>query len=109
MPRNELLDAIFKCFRRYNYWSLRSLKAELNQPESYLKQTLESIAVLVRTGPFALTYTLKQENQIADFDDAGGDSKAPEGFGGDSANEDRPEDDDMPDEDEDDVKMEDVL
>jgi transcription initiation factor TFIIF subunit beta len=64
MPQNDLLDLIFDCFKQYNYWSLKSLKSELNQPEAYLKSTLEKVAVLVRSGRFAMTWTLRPEVKV---------------------------------------------
>jgi len=116
MPRNELLDAIFQCFRKYNYWSLKTMKAELNQPEAYLKQVLESVAVLVRSGQFAMTYTLKPENRLADAVDLNSDSMAPDQGSFDGAVDDKTGQDEdmeeymkMDDEDEDDVKMEDDM
>lgn len=67
-----LLDALDKCFRRYKYWSLKALRNELHQPEAYIKQTLENIAVLVRSGDFAMNYMLRPEyssmNNIKDED-----------------------------------------
>lgn len=72
IPQGELLDALDKCFRRYKYWSLKALRNELKQPEAYIKQTLEQIAVLVRSGDFSMTYMLKPEytaqNAIKDED-----------------------------------------
>ena len=70
MPQNELLDLIGECFKRYNYWPLKSLRAELNQPEAYLKQTLEKVAQLVRQGPHAMTWQLKPESKISAYADA---------------------------------------
>ena len=70
MPQNELLDMIGDCFKRYNYWPLKSLRAELNQPEAYLKQTLEKVAQLVRQGPHAMTWQLKTESKISAYADA---------------------------------------
>ena len=61
ISQGELLDHIYKCFRRYRYWSLKALKNELRQPENFIKQTLESIAILVRSGDFAMNYKLKDE------------------------------------------------
>ena len=61
IPQGELLDALDKCFRRYKYWSLKALRNELKQPEAYIKQTLEEIAVLVRSGDFAMNYILRPE------------------------------------------------
>lgn len=61
---------IYDCFKRYNYWPLKSLKAELNQPEAYLKQTLELVAHLVRQGSHAMTWQLKPESKIGAYADA---------------------------------------
>ena len=49
-----------KCFERFDYWALRSLKAELNQPETYLKEILERVATLTRSGMYVGTYQLQQ-------------------------------------------------
>lgn len=43
---------------------------ELNQPEAYLKQTLEKIAHLVRQGPHAMTWQLKPEARIGAYANA---------------------------------------
>ena len=67
MPQNELLDLIIDCFKRYNYWSLKTLKAEVNQPEAYLKQTLEMVAQLVRQGPHAMKWQLKPESKLSAY------------------------------------------
>jgi transcription initiation factor TFIIF subunit beta len=70
MPRNELLDLIYECFRRHKYWPFKSLKAELKQPEVYLKQTLEEVAHLVKSGDFAMTWELKPEARESNYADA---------------------------------------
>lgn len=61
VSEQELLDRLYQCFRQYRYWSLRALKNELRQPEAFIKQTLESIATLIRSGDFAMNYKLKDE------------------------------------------------
>ncbi|KAB8303299.1 hypothetical protein EYC80_004739 [Monilinia laxa] len=98
MPQNELLDRIFDCFRRYNYWSMKALRAELQQPEAYLRETLEKIAFLAKTGRFATQWSLKPENKLNNYEGAG-DAIAP---GDDTDLGDDDEDDDE------DVKFEDV-
>lgn len=67
MPQNELLDRIFGCFREYQYWPFKALKARLMQPEAYLKQTLEMVAHLVKSGDFAMTWELKPEAQQTNY------------------------------------------
>lgn len=105
---------IYDCFKLYNYWPLKSLKAELNQPEAYLKQTLEKVAHLVRQGPHAMTWQLKPESKIGAYADARlyeqvKDEVAPDvSFDGASDYKDFGET--LPsDEDEENVRMEDVL
>jgi transcription initiation factor TFIIF subunit beta len=72
IPKNELLDLLFKCFQEYSYWSLKGLREYVKQPEvnpssrsllirtqSYLREALEEIAFLNKRGPYALKWSLK--------------------------------------------------
>jgi transcription initiation factor TFIIF subunit beta len=103
MPQNELLDKIFECFRRYKYWSMKALRAELQQPEAYLRETLEKVAVLAKSGPFATQWSLTVTNTDSNYT-GGDDAMAPDsGFAEES---DTGMDDDDDDED---VKFEDVV
>lgn len=61
MSEKDLLDRIYQCFRRYRYWPLKGLKNELKQPETFIKQMLDQVAVLVRSGDFAMNYKLRDE------------------------------------------------
>jgi len=70
MPQNELLDLIYQCFREHKYWPFKTLKARLRQPEAYLKQTLEMVAHLVKSGDFAMTWELKPEAKESSYADA---------------------------------------
>lgn len=112
MPQNELLDLLFKCFTQFTHWPLKSIKAQVQQPEAYLRQTLEMIAEMVKSGTFAGTWKLRKDANVAEYSGSGLDfgqaqeGKAPDGgLGGDGAS-------DVGDldksEDEDDIKMEDV-
>ncbi|KAH7257207.1 transcription initiation factor IIF, beta subunit-domain-containing protein [Fusarium tricinctum] len=58
IPENQLLDLIFECFRQYQYWSMKALRQKLQQPDQYLRQVLEKIAVLNKSGRFANHYCL---------------------------------------------------
>ncbi|PLN82749.1 transcription initiation factor IIF, beta subunit [Aspergillus taichungensis] len=78
MPQNELLDLIYQCFREYRYWPFKNLKARLRQPEAYLKQTLEMIAHLVKSGDFAMTWELKPEAKESNYANAMGYGEAKE-------------------------------
>ena len=108
IPQNELFDLIYECFGRYTYWPFKSLKAELNQPDQYLKETLEVIAELVKTGRFAMTWTLKAANKVAQYGDikdeiapdaVAPDAGTPAGEGVDTGNDD----------DDDEAEMEDAM
>lgn len=77
MPQNELLDLIFQCFREYNFWSMKALRARLRQPEAYLRETLEKVADMPRSGRFAMHWTLKKENKV-DINDELAADMAPE-------------------------------
>lgn len=85
------MDRIFQCFREYNYWSMKALKAAIPQPEVYLRTTLEKVANLHKTGRFANQWSLRDGFQAAQ--EAAPDANI--------------EDDD--DEEDEDVKMEDIL
>lgn len=61
MSPTELYDAIYRCFKEYKYWSLKALRQRLHQPESFIKETLDQIATLIRAGDFAMQYVLKPE------------------------------------------------
>ncbi|CAI8503628.1 unnamed protein product [Hanseniaspora opuntiae] len=61
MPKKELLNLLFKLFDEYNYWSLKGLKERTKQPEVYLKECLDHVALLIKKGPYALKYTLRSE------------------------------------------------
>ncbi|PWZ03767.1 hypothetical protein BCV70DRAFT_197963 [Testicularia cyperi] len=61
MPKNELLDLLFNLFERWQYWSLKKLRAETQQPESYLREVLTGIADLHKRGPYVGNWSLKPE------------------------------------------------
>jgi transcription initiation factor TFIIF subunit beta len=60
MPKDQLLDLIFDSFRQYQYWSMKALRQKTQQPDSYLRQVLEEIAILIKSGPFANHYCLSE-------------------------------------------------
>lgn len=105
MPENELIDLLHRCFQEYRHWSLSSLKARTNQPEAYLREVLNNIAFLPKSGPFNGLWQLNTDVQgeiPADMDDE--DVKrtiAPEFDGGDNDGND--------DDDDAELEMEDAL
>lgn len=58
MPEDQLLDALQECFRQYPYWSITALRQHLRQPDVWIKEVLEKIAVLIRSGQFHGNYKL---------------------------------------------------
>jgi transcription initiation factor TFIIF subunit beta len=61
LEKAQLLDAIQQCFREYQYWSLKALRNRLHQPEAYIRETLDEIATLVKSGDFVQNYKLKPD------------------------------------------------
>ncbi|KAG7194516.1 uncharacterized protein KQ657_004731 [Scheffersomyces spartinae] len=99
MPKKDLLDLLFRLFEEYEYWSMKGLKERTRQPESYLKESLDSIANLIKKGPYTSKYNLKPEyRRLRDAERA-----ARLGL------EDNTGEDEKEDEDEDDIEMEDVI
>ncbi|EAQ89338.1 hypothetical protein CHGG_05957 [Chaetomium globosum CBS 148.51] len=98
-PENQLLDAIARCFSEHKYWSIKAFRGKIPQPEAYLRETLEKVAVLHRSGTFANHWSLKPEYQgiLASLPKPADDAAVPKA--------DAPSED----EDEEDIKMEDVL
>ena len=64
MPRNDLLDVFFDLFREYTYWPFSALKQRVQQPEAYLKEVLEDIAVLSKSGPHMSQWHLKDDSKL---------------------------------------------
>lgn len=61
MPKKDLLDFLFRLFEEYEYWPLKGLKERTRQPEAYLKECVESIANLIKKGPYTAKFSLKPE------------------------------------------------
>lgn len=59
MPRNQLLDELFRLFQERERWSIKVLRDRTQQPEAYLKEVLSEIADLNRSGEFNGTWELK--------------------------------------------------
>lgn len=95
IPKNVLLDMLFECFREYQYWSMKALRQRTHQPDAWLRQVVEEICVLQKTGTFANHYMLSEA-----YRDRGG-NQAKEGAAAEAV--------DDGDGDDDDEEMEDVL
>ncbi|KAI0508586.1 transcription initiation factor IIF, beta subunit-domain-containing protein [Xylaria bambusicola] len=96
LPQSELRDRIFRCYEQYAYWSLKAFKQTLNQPEAWLRENLEEVAVLHKSGRFANYWELKPEYKRLNVQSVEGAPPSPE-----------PNDSDF-DGDDDNIEMEDV-
>lgn len=98
MSKKDLLDLLFRLFEEYEYWSMKGLKERTRQPESYLKESLDSIANLIKKGPYTSKYNLKPEyRRLRDADRA-----ARLGLDANAGDEEKDDEDD-------DIEMEDVI
>jgi len=102
-PENVLLDNIVQCFSEHKYWSIKAFRGRIQQPEAYIRELLERVATLHRSGSFANHWSLKEayQNMLKEKNLAAPDvedAADPAAAGGD-------DDDD----EEEDIKMEDVL
>jgi len=50
MPRDQLLDELFRAFQERERWSIKVLRERTQQPEAYLKEVLSEVAFLHRSG-----------------------------------------------------------
>jgi len=123
MPKNQLLDLLFKLFAEKETWSIKPLREKTQQPEAFLKETLSEIGFLHRSGEHNGTWELKENfkegvriyvtfaltGRLTKYPQANlepGPSGLPRLGGTDAKMEDVGDDDD--DEDEDDEDMEEV-
>jgi len=60
MPKNQLLDLLFKLFGERGTWPIKLLRERTQQPEAFLKETLGEIAFLHRSGEHNGTWELKE-------------------------------------------------
>ncbi|KAI1269261.1 transcription initiation factor IIF, beta subunit-domain-containing protein [Xylariaceae sp. FL1019] len=79
LDQTELRDRMFECFEKHTYWQLKAFKQQLNQPEAWLREQLDVLAVLHKTGPFANHWELKAEYKRASVQPAEDAAATPEG------------------------------
>ena len=60
IPKNQLLDLLFKLFAERETWPIKLLREKTQQPEAFLKETLSDIAFLHRSGEHNGTWELKE-------------------------------------------------
>lgn len=61
MDRSALMQGLFRLFGEYRFWGLREIKNRINQPEAFLKETLDNIAFMHRNGDAVGKWELKPE------------------------------------------------
>ncbi|GBE88062.1 Transcription initiation factor IIF subunit beta [Sparassis crispa] len=115
MPRNQLLDELFRAFQEREHWPIKVLRDRTQQPEAYLKEVLSEIAFLHRSGEHNGSWELlaNYKGEGIKAENVPGPSYAPaygNGVPGVEMEEMKleGEDDDDDDEDEDDDDMEEV-
>jgi transcription initiation factor TFIIF subunit beta len=100
LEEGALIQQILIAFGEYRWWSIKTLNERLKQPEAHLREVLQKVAVLVKSGDAANKWQLNANTQrLIDYDS----SKA--AFVEDKDDED---DEDEDDDDDDDEEMEDV-
>jgi len=60
IPKNQLLDLLFKLFQEKEIWSIKVLREKTQQPEAYLKEVLSEIAFLHRSGDYNGLWELRE-------------------------------------------------
>ncbi|KAL1407382.1 hypothetical protein Q8F55_006804 [Vanrija albida] len=88
LERHELTDRLFALFSDKPYWSLKALKATLQQPDAWLREVLQSVAELIKEGQYANMWELKDT-----WKDVGKSEPGVKGEGGEEEDEDDDEDD----------------
>ncbi|KAI9103282.1 transcription initiation factor IIF, beta subunit-domain-containing protein [Phlyctochytrium arcticum] len=71
VERTELVNMIFDAFQKYPHWTFKGLVERTQQPQAWLKEVLNDLAILHKRGPYVGTYELKPE-----FKGQGGSSSA---------------------------------
>ena len=59
----SLITKLFSLFQQYKVWAFKDVHARINQPNEWLRECLEQIAILHKTGDFTGRYVLRDEYQ----------------------------------------------
>lgn len=70
MPKDQLLDKIFKLFAKREHLKTSEISNETRQPASYLKEVLQEVAEQTDRGPLRMFWQLKPELRTKAADDA---------------------------------------
>jgi transcription initiation factor TFIIF subunit beta len=102
LERNELVDRLFAMFRDKPYWGMGAMRAQLQQPDAWLREVLADVAVMIREGPYKNYWELKESWKNAD---APGQRQEQEAASGEEVKVAKDEEDeDMDDDDEEDFE-----
>lgn len=66
MDKTALVGLLLENFKQHRIWGLRDLKAVLQQPEQYLRETLQEIAFMHKHGDFNGKWELKEDYKASD-------------------------------------------
>lgn len=61
LPREEVMDMLFRAFERIPHWQFKNLVDHTQQPATYLKEILGEIAIYNTRGPYKNLYELRPE------------------------------------------------
>lgn len=61
LPKDEVMDMLFRAFERLPHWTFKALVDHTQQPSAYLKDILGEIAIYNTRGPYKNLYELKPE------------------------------------------------
>lgn len=61
LPREEVMDILFRAFERIPHWTFKALEEHTRQPATYLKEILGEITIYNSRGPYKNLYELRPE------------------------------------------------
>lgn len=64
LPREEMLELIFKCFENRPYWSMKEIQEYTRQPAVYIREIIAELCDFIPRGPNKSLYSLKPEYKI---------------------------------------------
>lgn len=64
LPKDAVIDMIFKAYEQKEYWSMKDLLSLTNQPTAWLKELVNEVCNYIQRGPYQKTYQLKPEYRL---------------------------------------------
>ncbi|KAI8907096.1 transcription initiation factor IIF, beta subunit-domain-containing protein [Powellomyces hirtus] len=71
LEKQDLINLIFSAFEKYAHWNFKGLMERTQQPQAWLKEVLNEVALLNKRGPYVGLYELKPEFKGSTGGDAG--------------------------------------